>query len=78
MSRAKTGRVSKELEAALKEELREVTRRYKGDEAIPEGKKEGEFVYGTVERMRVIDRALKLEGLKLKVDDEGFGSEFGK
>lgn len=76
MSRVSKGKVSRELEAALKEELREVTRKYGKDDVIPEGKKLGEFVYGTVERMRVIDRALKLEGLKLKVDDEGFGSEF--
>jgi hypothetical protein len=28
--------------------------------------------------MKVIDRCLKFEGLKLKVDDAGFGSNFGK
>ncbi len=35
-------------------------------------------MYGAVERMRILDRCLKLEGLKLKVDDAGFGENFGK
>lgn len=74
----KSGAVSQALEDALADELKEVTRKWGKKDAIPEGKKEGEFVYGTVERMRVIDRALKLESLKMKVDDAGFGSNFGK
>lgn len=78
MSRGKSGAVSKELEAALADEVKEVSRKYGKRDAIPEGKKEGEYVYGTVERMRVYDRALKLESLKLKVDDAGFGVNFGK
>lgn len=29
------------------------------------------------DKMKVIDRVIKVEGLKLKVDDAGFGSGFG-
>ncbi len=76
MSRKSQGKVSKALEDALSAEVREVTRKYEAPDATPAAKKIGDFVYDTVERMRVYDRALKLEGLKLKVDDSGFGANF--
>lgn len=62
-----------ELEAALAEEVKEISRKHETD---GEGHKRGAYVYPTVERMRVYDRALKLEQLKLKVDDPEWGSKF--
>lgn len=78
MSRNSGGKVSKALEKALEEELKEVTRRWRASDAIPEGKKEGDFIYEAVSRMRILDRCIKMESLKLKVADDSFGSEFGK
>ncbi len=78
MSRAKTGSVSKILKDAIDAEVAEIARKYKEGDTIPAGKNAGEFVYPAIERMRIYDRALKLAGLELKVDDPGFGSNFSK
>lgn len=79
MSRAKnTGKVSEILLKAIDGEVEEVARKYKDGDTIPAGKKSGDFVYDTLERMRVYDRAIKVEAIKLKVDDAGFGSNFQK
>ena len=73
MARGNTGKLNKELEKALAEELKEVTRKHpKGHE------EEGRFVYSTVERCRVIDRCLKMQSIQLKADNPEFGAEFGK
>lgn len=81
MKAKSAGKLDAQLEAAIADELKEVTRKHKEDaEAVDgeRGHKRGEFVYGTVERMRVIDRALKLAALKLKMDSPEWGSEFEK
>lgn len=78
MSKKSSTKVSQVLIDAMDAELKEVTRKWKRTDTIPEGKKEGEFVYSTVERMRVIDRSLKLEALRVKEDAPAFGSAFGK
>lgn len=72
MAKKSTGKVNAALERALAEELKEVTRK----EA--EGENQGKFVYSIIERMRVYDRALKLESIKLKADDPEWGKAFGK
>jgi hypothetical protein len=82
MSRAKKPKnaLYSALEKALIDELQEVTKRHDADK-FEDGKavaKQGEYVYPTVERMRVMDRALKLEQVKLKMDDPEWGKEFGK
>jgi hypothetical protein len=73
MARANGGKLDAALAKAIADELREVTQRHPKNH-----EKEGQFVYGTVERMRVIDRALKLQSLKLKTDDPEWGKEFDK
>lgn len=78
MSKRKTNSVSTVLQEAMDEEVREIRRKYQRGDTIPAGKKEGDFVYDTLERMRILDRALKLESLRLKQDDPGFGSGFEK
>jgi len=62
-SNTKPAGLNAELEKALAEEIAEITKK------VTDGDKKGQYVYDTVERMRVYDRALKLEQLKLKVDD---------
>lgn len=67
MSKKTLGKINKALEDALAAELKEVAER---DD-------EGKFKYSVVERMRVYDRALKLESIKLKLEDPEWGKEFG-
>lgn len=74
---ASSSKVSKALQDALADEVAEVSRKYKASETMPAGKNAGDYVYDTVDRMRVYDRALKLESVKLKTDDDGYGSKFG-
>ncbi len=71
MSRKKSGiagRVSAELEQALADEIQEITK--KG----PDGK----YLYDVVDRARVYNQALKLEGIKAKLPDQDYGKEFEK
>lgn len=58
--------INAELEKAITAELKEIVK--KG----PDGK----FLYSLVDRARVYDRALKLEAIKQKLDDPGFGAGF--
>lgn len=76
--RAAGGKISAELEAALADELTEVRRKYKDGDRIPKNKQVGDFVYPASTRMSIIERCLKLESLKQKNPDAGFGTEFGK
>ena len=65
--------VSAALIAAMDEELKEITKRH------PAGHdKAGEFVYGALDRMRIIDRACKIDALKMKGDSTEFGTAFKK
>lgn len=72
MSKATSGRVNAELQKALADEINEIRSKHSA------GEKKGEFKYDLLDRMRVYDRALKLEGIRLKVSDENYGSKFGK
>lgn len=73
MAKAAGGKLDSALAKAIADELKEVTKRH------PAGHEQaGQFVYGTVERMRVIDRALKMQSLKLKADDPEWGREFNR
>lgn len=79
MTKRKSGQVNAALEKALEAELEEVRRKHAED--VMDGEKKvatkGENVYSLIDRMRVYDRFLKLEQLKLKVDDPEWGSKFG-
>ncbi len=68
----KPGKIDALVEKALNDELKEVTRRHSVGHD-----KAGEFVYSSVERMRVIDRVLKLQSIKLKASDPEWGAAFG-
>ncbi len=71
MSRKKSGiagRVSAELEQALAEEVKEISR--KGEY--------GKFVHNVIDRTRVYNQALKLEAIKAKLPDQDYGKEFEK
>jgi hypothetical protein len=46
-------------------------------EALDETGDDGKRVYGLADRLSIIDRAIKLEQLKLKLDDGAEGSQFG-
>ena len=70
MSAKKMGRIDSALEKALAEELKEITRKH------TEGENKGQFAYNTMERMRVIDRCLKHQAIKLKANDETWGEAF--
>lgn len=76
MSKAKPGKLNDELEKAMAEEVRLIRQKYAEDDDAT-GRKKGEFKYDVLERMRVYDRALKLEAIKLKVDGSEWGKEFG-
>ncbi len=69
MSRGKkapAGKVNAALEEALADEIKEISR--KGDD--------GKYVYSVIDRTRVYNQALKLEGIKAKLPDQDFGKEF--
>ncbi len=75
-----SGKINVELENAIADELKAIRRKAKEDVINAEGLvtlKKGEYIYPLKERMEVIDRALKIEQLKLKVDDSAYGSNFG-
>jgi hypothetical protein len=63
VARADTG-VSKELEEAVKELLKEAKAK----------DKEGNFKMAIEDRLGVVDRAMKLEALRHKIRDAGAGS----
>ena len=66
MPKVRPERVNKALTDQIYAELREMkTRNSKGD-----------FVHPLAERMKVIDRALKLEAIKQKADNPDFGTAF--
>lgn len=78
--KATSGKLDSALEIAIAEELRAIRAKHKADVLDDSGaivKKKGEFIYPLKERMEVIDRALKIEQLKLKVDDATYGTAFG-
>lgn len=81
-AKAKQGKLNVELERALAEEVKEICRKHKEDVWDGEGDarvqlaKKGGYVYGVLDRMRVYDKALKLESIKLKADDPEWGAEF--
>lgn len=62
------GKVNKQLEKIINDLLKEVN----GDKKDTENKP----LFSLTDKMKVIDRALKLEALKLSVDDSGYGSGF--
>lgn len=66
MTKKATSKVNIELEKALAEELKSVTTK----------DHEGNYKFSIVERMRVYDRALKLESIKLKIESPEWGEEF--
>ena len=80
----KIGKVSVELDEALAAEIREIRRTHTEDVYDGAGEnrkqvaKKGDYVYPTLERMRVYDRALKLEMVKVKIESPEWGSAFGK
>ena len=55
-----------ELEKQLTEELK----------ASRKKDTEGNFIMPFLDRMRLFDRGLKLEAIKSKMDDQGYGSGF--
>lgn len=61
-----SGKVSEALEKAIAAEVEEISK--KGDD--------GKFVHSVIDRMRVYDKALKLESIKAKLPDEDYGSKF--
>ena len=76
-----SGKVTEALDQAITDELAEVRRKHDADVNDPDGKvmaKKGEFVYPLPERMKVYDRALKLEAIKAKLDGTEWGSKFKK
>ncbi len=62
------GKINSELTKALAREVKEIS----------EKDDEGNFKHPILDRMRVYNAALKLESIRLKVSDEGYGSNFGQ
>lgn len=60
------GKVSAALEDAIADEIKEVTKK----------DAEGKYLHPTIDRMRVIDKALKLEAIKAKLPDDDYGTGF--
>ncbi len=65
---AKSGKVNKYLDKMITNLLKEVNSAKNDD---------GKAAYSLTEKMKVVDRALKLEAIKMKADDSGYGSGFG-
>lgn len=92
MAKRGQGKLNAALEEAIAGEVKEISRRHAEDviEETEEGEgddkktvetvvaKKGDFVYPTLERMRVYDRALKLEQIKVRLDGDEWGGKFGK
>lgn len=67
MARKKTGgSVNAALEKALAGEIEEISKK---DDA-------GKYVYSVIDRTRVYGQAIKLEAIKAKLDDPGYGEGF--
>lgn len=58
-------KINKKLEKAIQGLLTEVMSKTNAEK------------YSLTDRMKVIDRALKLEAIRLKADDSGYGGAFG-
>lgn len=65
---SKTGKVNPKLEKMINDLLKEVNGDKKGDDGKP--------IYSLTDKMKVVDRALKLEAIKMKADDSGYASAF--
>jgi hypothetical protein len=63
---AKPAKVNAELENLIADELRNAKRK----------NTDGSYVMSLTDRMKIIDRALKMEGIKAKVTDDTYGSGF--
>ena len=62
-------KIDPELDKAISRLLKEVTLTAKGDDGKPK--------YTLTDVLKVVDRKLKFEAIKVKVDDAGYGSAFG-
>lgn len=67
-SKSKGGTLNATLERALADELTEIMKK-NGD---------GSFVHNALERCRIIDRCLKWESVKQKLENPEWGKEFDK
>lgn len=67
---AKSAKINKALEKVINDLLKEVNEKEEDDK----GKKF--FKHSLTDRCKVIDRAIKLEALKMSQDDSGYGSGF--
>lgn len=61
-----SGKVNAALEKALNDELKEITKR--GED--------GKFIASATERMKILDRCLKWQSIKLHTVDEDWGKNF--
>lgn len=65
---AKQQGINEVLETAVNKLLKEVMSNKKGEDGKP--------LYTLTDQMKVLDRAIKMEALKQKVQDSGYGSGF--
>lgn len=75
MAKKSSGKVSKNLEDAIDKLVREVTLDAQVDDPDDPTKKKPK--YSLMNVLQVVDRKLKLEALKQKIDDSGYGAGFG-
>lgn len=75
MAKKGSGKVSKNLEDAVDKLVKEVTLDAEIDDPDEPGKKKRKYTLMNV--LQVVDRKLKLEALKQKIDDSGYGAGFG-
>ncbi len=68
MTAPSRGKANPDIEAAMKALLKEVK----------SGKDSEGKAYSLTDKMRIMDRVLKWEAIKSKLDDPAWGSEFGK
>ncbi len=68
MTVARTGKANPDIEAAMKALLKEVK----------SGKDSDGKAYSLTDKMRIMDRVLKWEAIKSKLDSPEWGAEFGK
>ena len=68
MSKKSTGHANPAIDRAMKAMLKEIT----------DGKNEDGEKYSLLDRMRLMDRVLKWEAIKTKMEGSDWGSEFDK
>lgn len=79
-ARGTASKITAALDDAIAKELEEVYKKHTED--VKDGDKQiakkGDFLYPLLDRLRVMDRAIKIEAIKAKLPDDEWGGKFNK